>query len=144
MDHVNLIPIFGIFMIIAIVIGPVWIRSYFAARDRDAMQATLRAAIEKGQPLPPELIAAMSANNAPEIIRGPENDLRRGVVMVFLGVGLCLLAWGLWYGLLSIAGNEVGNIVGGAVAGGGAIPGLIGVAYLLLWSLRRNHPTSTN
>ena len=142
MHDINLIPIFGIFMIIAIVIGPVWIRSYFAARDRDAMQATLRVAIEKGQPLPPELIAAMSASTTPEVLRGPTTDLRRGVVSVSVGIGICFLALGLWFGLSSIASSEVGNIVGGAVAGGGAIPLLIGLAYLLLWSMRRNEPSN--
>ena len=142
MHDINLIPIFGIFMIIAIVIGPVWIRSYFAARDRDAMQATLRVAIEKGQPLPPELIAAMSSSATPEVIRGPTTDLRRGVVSVSVGIGICFLALGLWFGLSSIASSEVGNIVGGAVAGGGSIPLLIGLAYLLLWSMRRNEPSN--
>src|SRR5665213_4476434 len=30
----QIVPILGILMIIAIVIGPLWIRSYFAARER--------------------------------------------------------------------------------------------------------------
>jgi len=139
MEHVDLIPIFGIFMIIAIVIGPVWIRSHFASREREQMQATIRAAIEKGQPLPPELVAAMTTSQ-PEIIRGPENDLRRGLVMVFTGFGLMGLGACLWFGLGSIAGPHVGDIVGFSVAGGGAIPLLIGVAYLILFSLRRGQP----
>jgi hypothetical protein len=141
MDHVNIIPIFGIFMIIAIVIGPIWIRSYFNARDREDMQKTLRAAIDKGQPLPPELIAALQSDTRNEpYFRGPESDLRRGLVLIFTGVGLGLLGFALWFGLGSIAGHHVGDIVGASVAGGGAIPGLIGFAYLLVYYLHRRQP----
>lgn len=138
MDEV-FIPIFGIFMIIAVVIGPIWIRSYFNARDRAAMHVTLRAAIEKGQPLPPELITALQTSDV-RVYQGPQTDLRRGLVLLFVGLGLACLGLGLWYGLGSIASHEVGDIVGGVVAGAGAIPGLIGVAYLILFQLNRRTP----
>lgn len=138
MDEI-LIPLFGIVMIIAIVIGPIWIRSYFTARDRAAMQVTLRAAIEKGQPMPPELIAALQTNDGP-VYRGAESDLRRGLVLLFTGLGLGVLGYGLWFGLASVAGNGPADIVGGVVAGAGGIPGLIGVAYLILYSIRRRTP----
>jgi hypothetical protein len=43
----------------------------------------------------------------------------------------------MWYGLMSA--SEVGAyITGGAIAGAGAIPGLIGLGHLLLWLTRRN------
>ncbi len=37
--------------------------------------------------------------------------------------------------------NEIAAYVsGGSIAGFGAIPGFIGVAYLILWATRRNAP----
>ena len=51
-----LIPIFFFAMIAALVVVP----RYFRSREREALQATLRTAIEKGQPLPAEVIDAIS------------------------------------------------------------------------------------
>ena len=63
-EHIvdEMVPIFGILMIIAVVIGPIWIKNYFAARDRAQMHETLRVAYEKGQPVPPELIKSLQSN----------------------------------------------------------------------------------
>ncbi|HRD47742.1 MAG TPA: DUF6249 domain-containing protein, partial [Caulobacter sp.] len=51
-----LIPLAPFVMIIAIIVVPAWLKS----RERREMQATLRTAIEKGQPLPTEIIEAMT------------------------------------------------------------------------------------
>jgi hypothetical protein len=61
------------------------------------------------------------------------------VVLVGVGLGLAGLGYGLWYGLSSVS-NLAAYVTGGCVAGAGAIPGLIGVAYLVLWTTRRNAP----
>ena len=50
------IPIAFFIMIGAIVLVPAWLKS----KERKEMQATLRSAIEKGQPLPPEVIDSLS------------------------------------------------------------------------------------
>jgi uncharacterized protein DUF6249 len=137
-DSGLLIPIFGIFMIIAIVIGPVWIRSYFRARERAQLHETLRVAYEKGQPPPPELIEKLTGDAESYARATPsssERDLRRAVVLIFVGIGLAGLGvcLGGGIGMVSPIG---GWITGGAIAGSGAIPGMIGVAYLLLWLAR--------
>lgn len=103
------------------------------------MHETLRIAYEKGQPVPPELIEALQRNVAPRVISTPERDLRLGIVLVAVGLGFAGLGYGLWYGLMSV--NEIAAYVsGGSTAGFGAIPGFIGVAYLILWATRRNAP----
>jgi len=138
----ELVPICGIFMIIAVVIGPIWIRSYFNARERAQMHETLRVAYEKGQPVPPELIEKLTRSaTRPSSMggTGSDADLRRAVVLIAVGLGLACLGAGLWYGI-SFADAEGGAITGGIVAGSGAIPGFIGVAYLVLWLARRNPP----
>lgn len=136
-----LVPIFGTFMIIAVVIGPVWINSYFRSREREQLHETLRIAYEKGQPVPPELIEKLTSGHepAPAWQGNVDRDLRRAVVLIAVGAGLALLGLGLGWGI-GFASEEGGMIVTGAVAGAGAIPGFIGVAYLLLWLVGRRTP----
>ena len=122
----------------AVVLVPV----YLKYQDRQRMHETLRIAFEKGQPLPPELITALQSNIAPRQPTTPESDLRRAIILIAIGLGLCGLGYGLWYGLSSV--NDIAAYVtGGSVAGAGAIPGLIGVAYLALWAGRRRTTTVT-
>jgi hypothetical protein len=135
----ELIPIFGIFMIIAVVIGPIWIRSYFASQERARLHETLRVAYEKGQPVPPELIKSLQTSIAERPVSTPERDLRRAIVLIAVGLGLCGLGLGMYYGISS-ASYEGAWITGTSIAGAGAIPGLIGVAYLILWFTNRNAP----
>ncbi|MGA0601180.1 DUF6249 domain-containing protein [Caulobacter sp. KR2-114] len=133
-DH--LVPIMGILMIIAIVIGPSWIRSYYASRERERMHETLRTAYEKGQPVPPEMIAALQTREMDtpvSMASSSERDLRRAVVLIAVGIGLGGLGGGFHYAL----DGDAGRIVGGIIAGAGAIPGMIGVAYLVLWLFSR-------
>ena len=56
-DFIPVIAILSVFgTITAIIVGP----TYFKTRERRDMQKTVRAAIDKGQPLPPEVIEALS------------------------------------------------------------------------------------
>jgi hypothetical protein len=60
------------------------------------------------------------------------------VVLIAVGLGLCGLGLGLGWGIGMVSGSEgSGAIVGGVIAGTGAIPGFIGVAYLFLWLVGR-------
>ena len=139
------LPILGMFtgiiqalafwgFIAAIIIVP----QYFKHRDRNRMYDTMKAAIDKGQPVPPEFLVAMQSNTSgPEpIVPTAERDLRRAIVLIAVGLGLAGLGYGLWFGLMA-ASDTAAYIVGGVVAGCGAIPGLIGVAYLILWAVKR-------
>jgi hypothetical protein len=135
----QLVPLFGIFMIIAVVIGPIWIANYFRARERAQLHETLRVAYEKGQPPPAELIEKLTDDGWSPQGRargGADADLRRAVVLIAVGLGLAGLGLGLGWGI-SLASDVGGAITGGVIAGVGAIPGFIGVAYLLLWMLGR-------
>ena len=111
--------------------------AYLRYRERDRMHDTLRIAFEKGQPIPPEVIAALQSNVAPRVASTPERDLRRAIILIAIGLGFCGLGYALWFGLMSV--NEIAAWTSGAsTAGVGAIPGLIGLGYLLLWATRRN------
>jgi hypothetical protein len=143
MDIADLGIVSGIFhwvifwgFVAAVVLVPKYLRS----RERSKLLDTLKIAYEKGQPVPPELIEALQrgSSGAPEpvALSTAESDLRRAIVLISVGVGIGLLGYGLYYGI-SFASEEGGAITGAAVAGCGAIPGLIGIAYLLLWLSRR-------
>lgn len=97
---------------------------YFKSVERQKMAETLRAAIEKGEPLPTEVIEAMSSNvRAPGLPPSPQRDLRTGIIWTGIGVGLAALGFALsfeepdsLYPLLGIA----------------AFPIFIGLAFILL------------
>lgn len=89
----------------------------YRARQRREVQLTVRQAIDKGQELTPELLEKLGETGA-----RPHSDLRRGVVAVALGLGIAL------FGLILGQEDAMRPLV--AI---GAIPFLIGLAYLGLW-----------
>jgi hypothetical protein len=127
------IPIFFMACVAACIMAP----GYFRQRDRAQMQQTLRTALEKGQTLPTELVTALQSDMSANAIPTPERDLRRGIVLIAVALGFCILGYGLWFGLMSVD-DTAAYITGGSTAGFGAIPGLIGVAYLILWATKRS------
>lgn len=112
-----LIPLAPFVMIIAIVVVPAWLKS----RERREMQATLRTAIEKGQPLPPEIIDAMTKNVkvAPTAL----SDIRTGIIWIAVGLGIGVLGFMIGYE----EAEAFHPILGFA-----AIPVIIGAAYVVL------------
>jgi hypothetical protein len=137
MDHVGGVIVTLIFwtFVGAVILVP----QYFKFKDRQKMHETLRTAFEKGLPVPPEVIEALQSNVAERMTPTAERDLRRAIVLIAVGLGLCGLAYGLWYGLMAVDPLPA-YITGGVISGAGAIPGLIGVAYLILWLTKRNAP----
>jgi hypothetical protein len=112
-------------MIAAIVIVPRWLK----VREREALQGTLRTAIEKGQPLPPEVIDAISRDARPAPSAG--RDLRRGVILLCVAAAFVAMGYaGAYYGDGDTDG--VGWLIGLA-----AFPGFVGVAFLIMAVLNR-------
>ncbi len=105
-----LVPLIVFLSVVAIVGASL----YAAYRTSLVKHETIRLAIEKGAPLPLELL---------QPAQRPESDLRRGVVLVFLGGGLALL-------LGSVAPHP-------GVWAVGAMVGLLGVGFLVAWALQR-------
>jgi hypothetical protein len=112
-----LIPLTFFAMIAAIVIAP----RYLKSQERQKMAETLRAAIERGQPLPPEMINVLTADVKPP--SSPQRDLRRGVILVAVALGLVVL--GLVLGVDEP--DATYPLIGSA-----AIPGFIGLALIVI------------
>ena len=104
------LSIFGAPVVIVIMIG------IFALLGSRMRQRTIRMMVEKGQPVPAELLA-------PEVrhVRR-RSDVRRGVVWTMVGLGLMI-----WLA-------AVNDWEGGAWSFG-LIPFLIGLGYLIVWKL---------
>ena len=90
---------------------------YFRYRTRQELQTTLRAAIERGLELTPQLLEKLS-----EPAQHKDADLRRGVLTIAVGVGLAA------FGLL-VGDPEVFS----RLRAGGALFFVIGLAFLGLW-----------
>jgi hypothetical protein len=127
--------VFWVF-VAAIILVPIYLRH----KDRERMHETLRIAYEKGQPVPPELIEALQSKTPVRPMSTPDRDLRMAVILISVGLGFAGLGYGVWYGLMSVD-DTAAYISGGSTAGVGAIPGLIGLGYLVLWFARRRTPS---
>ena len=132
----DFIPIFAIFAVFgsitAIIVGP----TYFKSRERREMQATVRAAIDKGQPLPPEVIDALSTE-ATKNIPSRRRDIRRGIIWLAVGIGMA--AFSLINDLRGFGDdwNDGPNFDGGLL-GMAAIPITIGLAFIVLSFFNKN------
>ena len=89
---------------------------YFGFSRNRMMHKTIRMMVEKGQPVPPALLAP------PAPAQRQRSDLRRGVVVGMIGIGLIL-----FFGAVNDWENGAWAI--------GVIPALIGAGYLLVWKL---------
>jgi hypothetical protein len=96
---------------------------YFSFSRSRALHKTVRMMVEKGQPVPEALL------NPPPVVR-QRSDLRRGVVLMMIGIGVIVFL------------GAVNDWEGGSWSLG-MIPFLIGLGYLLVWKLdvRREEPS---
>jgi hypothetical protein len=112
-----LIPLALFAMIAAIVLVP----RYLKSQERLRLQETLRLAIEKGQPLPTEVVEAISTDVKPA--PSPQRDLRTGIVWLGVAVGLAAFGWMIGFD----APDATYPLLGIA-----AFPGFIGLAFVVI------------
>jgi hypothetical protein len=107
---ITMLTIFGAPVLIVALI------MYFGFSKNRATHRTIRMLAEKGQPIPAELLAP------PTPAVKQRSDMRRGVVLCMVGLGLMLFF------------GAVNSWEGGTWAIG-VIPFVIGLGYLLVWKL---------
>ena len=113
MEEDIVIPI--VFFFSLTVIFCLWF--YFRHKSRAEMQQTFRLALEKGSELSPEFVRQLGE---PE--RTKDKDLRLGLIWLALGIAMLILGFAI---------NDPEVI--GPMAGSASFPGLIGIAYLIMW-----------
>jgi hypothetical protein len=92
---------------------------WFRFRIRREVQQTIRAAIERGQELTPEIIERLGHPPAPK-----NRELRHALIWLALAAGLALCG-------IAVP-DPSGEALRGSLAGA-AFPLCIGVAYLIMW-----------
>ena len=118
------VPIAFFIMVAAIVIVPGWLRS----QERSRLHDTLKASIDRGQPIPPEVIEAITSDVKVKRPPSPDRDLRVGII--WLGVGIGLAAMGLALGFEEPDATY-------PMLGLAAFPGFIGLAFIAIFFLGR-------
>jgi len=113
---VTMLAVFGAPVLIVAVI------MYFGFSKTRALHRTVRLIVEKGQEVPAALL------NPPPAQR-QRSDLRRGVLLLMVGLGLVI-----FFGVIADWDSGVWTL--------GMIPALIGAGYLLVWKLegRKDNP----
>ena len=120
--------------IIAIIFGSIAslfiVPRYFKSVERQKMADTLRVAIEKGQPLPTEVIEAMSSNvRSPGLPPSPQRDLRTGIIWLGVGIGFAALG-------LVVSFEEPDALF--PMLGVATFPTFIGLAFIALGFLNKS------
>jgi hypothetical protein len=110
-----------VFIVFACPVAIIGVILFYRHRRNQALHKTLAAMIEKGVPIPPELLRPETPAQKPR-----RNDLQGGVILIGVGVGiiLCLLAMhnGAW--------------------GAGFIPLMVGIGRLIAWKLANKNGNS--
>jgi hypothetical protein len=97
----------------------VWLGVNGRQKRTRLLHDTLRLMIEKGQPIPPELLQPADPQ------RRPRNDLRTGLIFISIGIGSIWFFYGVGGGTANVWGL-------------GLIPLLMGFAYLITWKIDAN------
>ena len=110
----ELIPIVMFIAVAIVLLGLFW----FRFRAREAMQQTIRMALDKGHELTPEIIDRLGHPKA-----GKYKDLRLGIIWLSIALGLALTAFAV--------GSFAAEALQGTLASAG-LPFAIGLGYLLI------------
>ncbi|WP_293379110.1 DUF6249 domain-containing protein [Phenylobacterium sp. SCN 70-31] len=121
-----LVPLTFFAMIAALVIVP----RYFKSIERQKVADTLRTALERGEPLPPELIDALQTDTGSKSLPpSPQRDLRTGIIWLGIGIGLACFA-------VAVSFEEADALY--PMLGISAFPIFIGLAFILLGVLGKS------
>jgi hypothetical protein len=122
-----LIPVAGMIFVGAIVITPMVLRS----QERQRMHNTIRRLHEEGQTISPELLATLGNDDLmmSRLPQTPMADLRRGLILLAVAAGMVCLGFAIDAGSANY--TPIWPLIGAS-----AFPGLIGVAFLIMWQMK--------
>jgi hypothetical protein len=125
--HAQSKDVFALFATFGMPVLVVGMAFFFKYRRDRLTHETLRAMVEKGVPITPELIAQLGRKQ-PEASTQPNQSrhLLPGLVMVAVGAAL-------------LVSRHAGGGIPGLPAAGGWIVLFVGVAFLVVWFVERNN-----
>ena len=118
-----LLPILSVLAVFGSPVAILGLFLYFRHRRNKMFHETLRAMVEKGVPIPPELLSGgATLANGSNLGRRGIHDLRNGLILIGLGAGVMLLGANagfsklglipIFIGLAMIAAWLIGNKIG--------------------------------
>jgi uncharacterized protein DUF6249 len=133
----ELVPLGGLLVSVVAIITPfaflttiVVIKLINSRKRAELQHETIRLALEKGQPLPAELLnGPVTTEKKPK-----PNDRKDGLILIAVGTGI--------YFFLSAVGNSTDKPLIESARWAGLIPGLIGVAMIISWYLDRGRDSN--
>ena len=111
-DWVPIVMFIGVTIVLCVFF---WLRY----RGKEGVQQTVRAALEKGQELTPDLVDRLGYPKAPK-----DKDLRLAIIWLALATALFLCA----FAIPDPSGHALRGTITGAV-----FPLCIGIGYLIMW-----------
>ncbi|OIR09322.1 hypothetical protein GALL_85550 [mine drainage metagenome] len=118
----DLVPVIGTATPFIFVICILTIKAIKQAHEQRLRHETIRLAIEKGQSLPPEILN-------PARTDPPPDDRKAGLILIAVAIGVALFFYGFPFPQDAQAVHGVMWLA--------SVPGLIGVALLINWTLNR-------
>jgi hypothetical protein len=122
-----MIPIIGTICVFTFLTIIIVTKRVHRSRERQKAQEIIQTAIEKGEKISPELLAVLTPPTG--IVPNAQWDLRTGVILVGVGLGLAILG-------LVLGNSHDGDLH--PLIGVAAIPFLIGVGLIVLSYLNPN------
>jgi hypothetical protein len=121
-------------LIVLIIFGSIaslfLVPQYLRSQERQKLQDTLRAAIERGQPLPPDVVQAMTSDVKPlRSLPSPSRDLRTGIVWLGVAIGLAVMG-------IAIGFEEPDATY--PMLGVAAFPAFIGLAFVAMYFVSKD------
>ena len=106
---------------------------YFRHRERAQLSDTLRHAIDRGETVPPEMIAALAIDNS---LPPPQRDLRYGIILVCVAASMGVIGW-TQYVTSVHPERPIAQVIWAAAS----LPGFIGLAFLLFGLMGLSKPS---
>jgi hypothetical protein len=103
---------------------------FWRAQERRRVIEAVQQLSQTSTPLTPDLVQTMMGPFGPAR-PSRQRDLRIGAVMLAIAVGIALVGLAIYFGAFGASENER-VAVGAGIAAVGAIPGCIGLAFILL------------
>lgn len=124
-------PVVIMLSMFAAIAAIVLLPQLWRSRERQQALKIFQSAVDKGEPVPPELMETIRKGFHKPKVPTRRQDMRRAAFLIAISLGIIAFGWLIYAGLRT-EGEEEAIIPGLAMTGIATIPGFVGIAYLIL------------
>jgi hypothetical protein len=128
MDGDTIVPLFIVGGALAVILMPI----YWRTMERKRVLEAVRDMANGGTPMSPDLVASLLAPMQQQPIPNRLRDIRRGVILLSLALAIVIIGFVAYIIAANTGGGRESIAVGSGVAAVAAIPGCVGLAFLIL------------